>query len=148
MPATYRIDTKRRLVIARVAGHVTESDLLEYQDSLRRDPHFRADFDQVLDLRGSERLDVTRAGICFAALRSPFGATSRRAVLSTTAGARELARVFGLWSDGLTVRTRLFSAPGPALVWLGIPDDDVVDAERPWYPVISALPGLPTPGPS
>ena len=148
MPATYRIEKRKRLVIARVDGHVTETDLLEYQESLRKDPRFRADFDQIVDMRKCLRLDVTRAGICFAALRSPFGATSRRAVLATSANAQELIRIFGLWSDGLTGRTRLFSDPERATIWLGIPDHDVVDAERPWYPVISSPFGIPAPEPS
>jgi hypothetical protein len=141
MSTTYRIDTKRRLVIARAAGRVSEADLIDYQESLRSDPRFRPDFDQILDLRGCTELRVTTAGVCHAALQSPFGATSRRAVLGEDEVLRELARVYGLWSDGLVVRTRFFHRVEHALVWLGLPDFQPTEAKAPWYPVLQLRAG-------
>lgn len=136
MPASYRIDVELGLVVGRVDGRFTDVDLLAYQESLRADPRFRPDYDQLLDLRGCDRVDTSRAGVCFAALRSPFGTTSRRAVIAVGTDMREMTRIFGLWSDGLAGRTRIFSAPDRASVWLGLPDLDLSDEQTLWYPVI------------
>jgi hypothetical protein len=143
MPTTYRIDCELRLVLGRVDGRLTDNDLLQYQDSLRTDPRFRPDFDQVLDLRSCERVEVSRAAVCSAALRSPFGTTSRRAVLAADLSTVELGRVFGLWSDGLAGRTRIFDTADGAMIWLGIPGFDMAENGAPWYPVIRSNVGAP-----
>ena len=50
MPAYYKIDKERRVVMSTVAGVFTLADGLAHQEKLLKDPHFDPSFSEFIDL--------------------------------------------------------------------------------------------------
>jgi len=63
MPIAYRIDNKRRLVLTRGWGVLTDADVLAHKKQLAKDPLFDPTMPELSDVRSVERLDVTTAGV-------------------------------------------------------------------------------------
>lgn len=52
MPATYPIDTERKLVVSRAWGTMTADDVREHHRKLRTDPLFDPTYRQLVDMSG------------------------------------------------------------------------------------------------
>ena len=52
MPATYSIDTERKLVISRAWGVMTSADVREHRRALRSDPLFDRSYRELVDMSG------------------------------------------------------------------------------------------------
>jgi hypothetical protein len=52
VPATYSIDSERKLVISRAWGVMTSADVREHRRSLRSDPLFDRTYRELIDMSG------------------------------------------------------------------------------------------------
>ena len=59
MPAFYKVDKERRLVMSTGSGVVTLADLLAHQEKLLADPDFSPDFSQLWDLAHVTNVELT-----------------------------------------------------------------------------------------
>ncbi|MFI5351201.1 MAG: hypothetical protein ACHQ2Z_16775 [Elusimicrobiota bacterium] len=124
MPAEYKIDTARRLVLTVGSGVVTMADLQGHQERLRQDPEFEPRFSQLLDFTGVTKLEFGANDVRQLALKPIFSSTSRRAVLTTNDEAFRFARLFEtlrhVWGErGI----RVFRDRGEALDWIRTTDE-------------------------
>ena len=98
MPATYRIDVARRLVLSRAWGVFTAQDLYDHYTTLAADAAFDPSFPQLVDLREVERVDMEPSVIRRHALEHLFGTGTQRALVTASDVAYELARMYGTFA--------------------------------------------------
>jgi hypothetical protein len=120
MPASYRIDVARRLVLSRAWGVFTVQDLFEHYTTLAADPAFDPGFSQLVDLRDVEEVGMTRSDIRRHALERLFGSSSRRALVVSSDAHYELARVYGAFAEYASQKVHVFRDMHDAAHWLGI----------------------------
>jgi hypothetical protein len=94
MPAFYKIDRARRLVLSTASGVLTRADAVGHQDRLLKDPDFNPDFSQLTDFTHVTQVDLNEEDIHFLAERSIFSPNSRRALVVKDDFQFVLARVF------------------------------------------------------
>ncbi len=94
MPACYKIDKERRLVMSTAYGVVTRQDLLSHQETLLADPDFGNTFSQLADFTRMARLEVTAADVRVIAARNVFAPEARRAIVVADEAAFGLSRMF------------------------------------------------------
>jgi hypothetical protein len=94
MPAFYKIDKERKLVISTAAGAFTLADGLAHQEKLRMDPDFDPGFSQLLDFTQATRIDLSEQDLWLLAQENIFSPKSRRAILVTGGVAYGLGRRF------------------------------------------------------
>jgi hypothetical protein len=96
MPAEYRIDKERRLVLTTCSDALTTADLLAHGDKLLQDPDFTPDFCHFMDLRLVTKVEITSDELRRLAQRSVFSPESRRALLVSNDLTFGLSRMFGI----------------------------------------------------
>jgi len=96
MPAFYKIDKERRLVISTGAGILTMAEILAHQKKLGNDPDFDPGFSQLIDFSQVSELDLDASDIRVLAQRSIFSPRSRRAFIMPTELAYGLGRMYGM----------------------------------------------------
>jgi hypothetical protein len=94
MPAFYKIDKERRIVMTTASGPLTLADVLDHQKRLVKDPDFDSTFSQLVDLSHITSVDLTAADIRILAQANMFSSPSRRAILITSDVGFGLARIF------------------------------------------------------
>jgi len=94
MPACYKIDKERRLVMSTAYGVVTPKDILDHQEKLLADPDFGNTFSQVADFTRMARLEISAADVRTIAARNVFGPEARRAIVVPDEVSFALARMF------------------------------------------------------
>jgi hypothetical protein len=94
VPACYKIDKERRLVLSTHFGVVTLEGTLAHQEKLLRDPDFDPSFSQLVDLTHVTKLEVPPEGVRRVAQQSIFSPDSRRAILVTANLVFGMARMF------------------------------------------------------
>lgn len=120
MPASYRIDVARRLVLSRAWGVFTAQDLFEHYTALAADPAFDPSFSQLVDLREVEWVGMEREDIRRHALERLFGDRARRALVVSSDLHYELARVYGAFAQYASQKVHVFRDMHDAEHWLGI----------------------------
>jgi len=123
MPASYAIDTARRLVLSRIWGAPTEEEILDHGRRLRADPCFQPDFRQLLDMSELKEILISPRNVRQAARDQFFSPGARRALVAPSDAAFGMARMYALASEveGQTIEVfRDFSA---AEAWLGVEED-------------------------
>lgn len=123
MPASYSIDTERKLVLSRIWGSPTEEEILDHGRRLRADPCFQADFRQLLDMSGLKEILIRSQRVRQAAHEQFFSPGARRAVVAHSDAAYGMARMYALASeaDGQTIE--VFRDCCAAEAWLGVEED-------------------------
>jgi hypothetical protein len=81
MPAFYKIDKERKLVMSSGSGVLTREDLLGHQERLLKDPEFDPTFSQLSDFTQITEVDLTAEDVRLAAQKNIFSQHSRRAML-------------------------------------------------------------------
>ena len=81
MPAFYKIDKERRLVISTGAGILTMAETLAHQSKLAIDPDFDPGFSQLMDFTQVTQIELSANDIRRLAQRSVFSPQSRRAFI-------------------------------------------------------------------
>jgi len=94
MPAFFKIDKERRIVMTTASGAFTLDDALDHQQRLRNDPEFDPSFSQLLDLTHVSSIEIGPADVRRLAEENLFSSKSRRAILVNSDLAFGLARIF------------------------------------------------------
>ena len=120
MPAFYKIDKERRLVMSTGWGVLTLADSLAHQEKLLNDPDFDRRFSQLLDVTHVTDVELSAEDIRRLALTKIFSAdTSRRAILVKNDLQFGLARMFEMVRDGFGEKgIRVFRNLEEALEWV------------------------------
>ena len=99
MPAFYKIDKERRLVLSSGSGTLTLADARAHQEKLSKDPDFDPSFSQIADFSQFTHFDLSSDDIRLMAERSVFSPQSRRAIIVPNDFAFGLARMFQILRD-------------------------------------------------
>lgn len=125
MATTCNIYCEFKVVFCSAWGTLTDSDLIECQRQLRDDPGFRPDMNQLFDLSGVQRVELTSSGIRTLADRNLCGAGAKRA-FCVEPGAMAMfgmARMFQILTDKYPDELRVqFDNLESARSWLGLPE--------------------------
>jgi hypothetical protein len=118
LPATYTIDTERKLVITRIWGAATEDEIFEHGQSLRNDPQFRADFRQLVDMRDLTAILVGSEVIRDASRHQFFAPGVRRALVANSDASFGMARMYAISSEAEGQTIQVFRDISAAEAWL------------------------------
>jgi hypothetical protein len=124
VPAHYKIDKERRLVMSTGSGVLTMADLLAHQEKLRKDPDFDPSFSQLSDFTHITTVDLDGADVQRLAQTTIFSPDSRRAFLVKSDLAFGLARMFELLRDAEGEKgIHVFRNLNDALEWVLVKDN-------------------------
>jgi hypothetical protein len=82
MPAFYKIDKQRRLVVTIASGVLSLDDILQHQRQLSSDKDFDPTFAQLFDFNGIEKVAIAAEEVRTFAETSIFSPGARRAVVA------------------------------------------------------------------
>ncbi len=99
MPAYFRIDKERRLVMSTFSGAFTVADGLSHQEKLLKDSKFDPSFSQLLDCTHISKADLAPDDVRRLAQRAIFSPNARRAILVSSDYAFGLARRFAVFRE-------------------------------------------------
>ena len=94
MPASYKIDKERRLVMSSASGVFSMADARSHTEKLSKDPDFDPSFSQIADFTQVTRIELSPDDVRILAQRSLFSPNSRRAFIVPNELAYGLARMF------------------------------------------------------
>ena len=119
VPASYRIDKERRLVISSGTGVLTKEDIQGHMDRLLSDLEFDPTFSQLLDFREITAVEFGPEEVRQFAQRKIYSSISRRAFLVTNDLQFGLARMFETYRE-LNGETgiRVFRSLEEAMEWI------------------------------
>jgi hypothetical protein len=120
MPATYSIDSNRKLVTSRLWGAVSEDELHDHNERLRGDPEFVPDYRQLTDITGLTEILIGSKAIIQTAIDQFFVPGTRRAIVASSEATFGMARMFALQSEGSGQTIEVFREMSKAEEWLGI----------------------------
>jgi hypothetical protein len=119
MPAFYKIDKDRRLVISSATGAFNKEDALGHQNRLRADPDFDPTYSQLMDFTHVTQILLTAVDVQQLALANIFSKESRRAFLVANDLAFGLARMFEILRENAGEEgIRIFRNLEEALDWV------------------------------
>jgi hypothetical protein len=119
MPAYFKIDRERRLVMSTMDGVFTLADGLAHQEKLQKDPDFALDFRQLLDCTHVTKLELKPEEVRTLARKTVFFSESRRAILVRSDLAFGLGRMFLIFREIQGEKgVRVFRDRDEALHWL------------------------------
>jgi len=120
MPASYRIDVERRLVLSRAWGVFTAQELYDIYTTLAADPAFDPSFVQLVDLRDVVRPYMEPSIIRRHALEYLFASGTQRALVTSSDVAYELARMYKTFAEYVPQNVQVFRDMHDAERWLGL----------------------------
>jgi len=83
MPVILKINPQKRVVHSTFFGLVTDAELLRHAETISSHPHFRPEYDEIVDLTMVTDMKVTPNGLQqLASRKSVFLASSRHAVVA------------------------------------------------------------------
>jgi len=94
MPAFYKIDKERRLVLSTASGVFSLGDALSHMEKLSKDPDFDPRFSQISDFTHVTRIELSGDEIRRLAQRTIFSAHSRRAFIAPNETIFGIGRMF------------------------------------------------------
>ena len=119
MPAYFKIDKERRLVMTTLAGIFTLADGLEHQEKLLKDPDFAPNFSQLMDCTQVTKIEIEPEDVRRLAQRAIFSPDSRRAILIGSDLAFGLARMFLIYRETFGEKgVRISHDLDEALYWI------------------------------
>jgi len=119
MPAFYKIDKERKLVLTTGSGFVTKEEIITLQDQMRNDPEFDPSFSQVANFAQLNNTDIGMADVHTFAQRDVFSIHSRRAIIVEGDVAFGFAKIFELYRQLSGARgIRVFRNPDEAFDWI------------------------------
>ena len=119
MPAYFRIDKDRRLVMSTLSGVFTLADGLGHQEKLLKDLDFDPNFSQLLDCIHVTKLELGPEDVRRLAQRSIFSPDSRRAILVSNDMVFGFARMFVMFREAAGEKgIRIFRDLDEALYWV------------------------------
>jgi len=118
LPASYRIDTDRKLVVTRIWGAATEDEIFDHGQRLRSDPQFRPDFRQLVDMSELTEILVGSGLIRDASRNQFFSPGVRRAIVAYSEAAFGMARMYAIASEDVGQTIEVFRDMDAAEAWL------------------------------
>lgn len=119
MPAFYKIDKERRLVLSSAVGVFNLEEAQSHQERLIFDPDFDPRYSQLLDFTHVTQFDLTAVDVRKLAVRNIFSADSRRAILVPNDLAFGLGRMFEILREAAGEHgIRVFRGLDEALDWV------------------------------
>jgi hypothetical protein len=118
LPATYTIDSDRKLVVSRIWGAATEDEIFDHGQRLRNDPQFKPDFRQLVDMSELTEILIGREVIRDASRNQFFSPGVRRALVANTDAAFGMARMYAIASEAAGQTIEVFRDKKTAEVWL------------------------------
>lgn len=94
MPATYKIDKEKRLVLTTIWGVFSFSDAVAHKDKLLRDPDFERTYSQITDLTQVTEWAASNEEVRAFAKFNVFSPESRRAIIAPGDLKFGMARMF------------------------------------------------------
>ena len=119
MPAAYRIDPERRVVLWDLSGPLTDDELLTNWRELRDDPEYDPAHRILIDARAITSLGVTSAAVSEMARLSPDVGGAKRAIVVSSNAVFGLARAYQILRDDAPEEVQVFRDVGEARDWLG-----------------------------
>jgi hypothetical protein len=125
MPASYRIDKQKKLIISTAFGVLTLDDVLKHQQQLVRDTDFDPSFSQLVDFDEVTEVAVATDDVRRMAERSIFVPGTRRALVAQKSDvAFGLSRMFEILRNLKGDQgVRVFRDREQALAWLFATED-------------------------
>jgi hypothetical protein len=120
MPATYVIDSSRKLVTSRLWGAVSEEELHDHNQRLRTDPGFVADYRQLVDMTGLTEILISTKVINQTSIDQFFAPGTKRALVASSDATFGMARMFALQSESVGQTIEVFREMRLAEEWLGL----------------------------
>jgi hypothetical protein len=119
MPAFYKIDRQRKLVMSTASGVLTTDDLTKHMQRLSQDPEFDPGFSQLADFTHVTQLEVSEADVRRFAQQNIFAQDARRAFIVRDDATFELAKMFALLREVAGERgVRVFRSLDEGLDWI------------------------------
>jgi hypothetical protein len=119
MPAYFKIDKERRLVMSTAAGVLTLADALTHQESLLRDPDFDPSFSQLIDFTHVTNVEFEAEGVRRLAQKAIFSPDSRRAILVASDLVFGFSRMFEIYREAAGEKgIHVFRNLDDALEWV------------------------------
>jgi hypothetical protein len=119
MPAFYKIDKERRVVLTTASGVVGIADGLAHQNKLLSDPDFDPSFSQLMDFTQATQVDLSGEDVRRLAKQNIFSPDSRRAILAPSDSVYGLGRMFEILREMTGERgIRVFRNLDEALEWI------------------------------
>lgn len=119
MPAFYKIDKERRVVLSSASGVYCLADARSHQERLSKDPDFDPSFSQIADFTQVTQIELSADDVRLLAQKSLFSPRSRRAFIMPNELAYGLGRMYGILRE-LAGETgiRIFRTLEEALDWV------------------------------
>ena len=119
MPITIVIDVANRVVITKCVGNLTFAEMREAAHGLARDPQFRPEFSQLVDLNQVSKLSLSFAEIStFKQSFDPFSEVARRAVAAPNNVTYGVGRMYESLTN--SANFSVFRTIEEARKWLGL----------------------------
>ena len=107
MPFTNQILVSERIVLTVASGVMSDQMAIANQKVIAEHPDFDPAFDQIADLTGVSRVEITHDGLNQLSMNSPFLPSSRRAFIITNSESADKLGIFFkstvLQSEGVLV---------------------------------------------
>jgi hypothetical protein len=124
VPASYKIDKARRLVISTASGFLTAADLSTHQRRLLGDPDFDPSCSQIFDCTAVTGIGFNAEDVGALAARTIFTPHARRSLLVTTDEQYGLFLMFKMIREGHgEYGIRVFRDPNDAMRW-ALPEEE------------------------
>jgi hypothetical protein len=128
MPAFYKIDRERRIVMSSGSGVLTIGDIMGHQERLSNDPEFDPSYSQLLDFTQVTKVELSSDDVRLAARKNVYLPHSRRAMVVNNDFQYGLARMFEIHRElAGEVGIRVFRSIDEALGWVlstnSVPED-------------------------
>lgn len=124
MAISYRIDSRKGLVLTTATGVLTEDELLEHKRKLLEDPAFKPGMRELSDVRGVEKLEVTPEGVWRLAAQDSIDSSRlgeyRLAIVASTDIVFGTARMYEALTDLNIPGVMVFRDMEEARSWLGV----------------------------
>jgi hypothetical protein len=133
VPCDCELDLTRRLVNAFAWGTITYDEAVATRLKFTTHPSFKPDFDQIYDIRGVTRLNITAAQLQTLAASHLFGRGSRRAFVAPRSVTFSFARTFQLYRQFHRgeEQIKLFHSLEDAEAWIaGRPQTSLIAASN------------------
>jgi hypothetical protein len=119
VPAFYKIDKERRLVMTTAWGVATMRDAWKHQQNLMNDPDFAPGFSELSDFTNVTTVELSMENVHRLAQIDVFSPDSRRAFLVNSDAADRFARMFeNLRKEMGEHGIRVFRELDHALLWV------------------------------
>ena len=121
MPVILKINPQKRVVHSTFFGLVTDAELLGHTDTISSHPHFRPDYDEIVDLTMVTDMKVTPNGLQqLASRKSIFLVSSRHAVVAPKDFSFQKAEEFRQIAESSRPNLKVVRTAAEAYEFLGL----------------------------